>query len=255
MKEGGKAPKAVRVSGEGLGAWDPVPAPAPVSDWFYSPTTCGRKWLSNRLSTTGWPWNEASCRATYYGPIWVRSHARILEIFVNKIWMKAGNGNWLYGCRSSADPRLLTIPSTSHISSSTPYFPSPFLLKLTWVEKRAVWIDHKHEATSADSNTFFIVRLVRVGVAYVSDMSYITAQLTTLHGLIYKAAATTLNAVWSSELVVTHMILHSMKGMERTGQDRTGQDRISKYVVLEKRNRRYIGLQHSISQSHCIGEE
>lgn len=32
MKEGGKAPKAVRVSGEGLGAWDPVPALAPVSD-------------------------------------------------------------------------------------------------------------------------------------------------------------------------------------------------------------------------------
>ena len=37
MKEGGKAPKAVKVSGEGLGAWDPMPAVAvaPVSDWFF----------------------------------------------------------------------------------------------------------------------------------------------------------------------------------------------------------------------------
>lgn len=28
VKEGGKAPKAVRVSGEGLGAWGSIPAPA-----------------------------------------------------------------------------------------------------------------------------------------------------------------------------------------------------------------------------------
>lgn len=31
VKEGGKAPKAVRVSGEGLGAWGSIPAPAPSS--------------------------------------------------------------------------------------------------------------------------------------------------------------------------------------------------------------------------------
>ena len=45
VKEGGKAPKAVRVSGEGLGAWGSIPAPfsvpatAPVPSSVHAPAS------------------------------------------------------------------------------------------------------------------------------------------------------------------------------------------------------------------------
>lgn len=45
VKEGGKAPKAVRVSGEGLGAWGSIPAPfsvpatAPVPSSVHTPAS------------------------------------------------------------------------------------------------------------------------------------------------------------------------------------------------------------------------
>ena len=152
----------------------------------------------------------------------MRSHARIHEIFVCEIWMKAGNGNWQYGCRSPADPRCRTVPVTSHISSSLLSISFSAQTNMTgeksnmnWSQTRCNLCRHHH----------LLQNEISTGLCRTSHHSA-PYDITWIDSRDYRRYVDCFGKEWISSDA------HGFVQYERNGKDRTGQDRTEYQRIL-----------------------